>query len=164
MNDKTDKFDRLLIERSHEGDAEAGREFLRQVVSAITAGRFDSPVFDALAKRLSLFLDGGIPLERALGVESEKDKGGTPATYDPIELAAVDLLLREHANFTKEAAIRWIEDKLGADRSTVMRCRKMCDSRYNNAPCPLMEVLGHDDLLHLSGSLYRYIKRLPTVA
>jgi hypothetical protein len=77
-----------------------------------------------------------------------------------VELAAVDLLLRQCRNFTNEQAIVWIEDNFGADRSTVIRSRQMCDGRYNKeATSPLMEAYGCDDLLSLSGSLYRYVKR-----
>jgi hypothetical protein len=123
MNEETDQFERRLIERAESGNAEAGRAVLQQIISAITAGRFDSPVLPFLAKCLSMFLHDGVGLERALCVEDEPSKGGARRKYDTIELAAVDILLRRHRQFSSEDAIKWTAENIGADRKTVHRAR-----------------------------------------
>src|SRR5690349_11064039 len=97
MSDAEEQFERKLIRRAKKGDAEAGREILLEIALAIDAGRFQSPLFPFLADCLFLFANDHVPLERALCVEAEKNLGGAPRKYQEIELAAVDILLRDHA-------------------------------------------------------------------
>jgi hypothetical protein len=150
-DDGTEQFERALINAAKKGDDEAGRGVLNQIVSAVTAGRFNSPVFPYLAECLSLFLEDGVPLERALCVEVEGKDGRPP--YDAIELTAVYILLTEYGGKPVEQAIRWIMDAVGCSRDTVIRCRKHCRSRYNKSGVPLMEALSREDLLELSDRL-----------
>lgn len=150
-------FKSELIKRAQQGDAEAGREILKEIVLAIGANRFDPLLFPFLGECLGLFLQDGIPLDRALCVEAV-DQGGRPRKHDQLELAAVDILLRDHGGFSPEQAIIWIEEHVGVDRRTVQKARKVCDARYGKGPTPLMEALDLETLLHRSGSLR------PTVA
>src|SRR6476660_3024093 len=122
MDDPAEWFERELIKRARQGDAEAGREILHKIALAIDSGRFDSPLFPFLAERLVEFLQG-VPLEPALCVDN-KSIGGAPLKYQPNELAAVDLILRDHAGFSPDLATSWIEDQIGADRRAVQRLRK----------------------------------------
>src|SRR6476620_7270724 len=103
MDDPAEWFERELIKRALQGDAEAGREILHKIALAIDSGRFDSPLFPFLAERLFEFVRDGVPLERALRVKS-KSTGGAPLKYQPNELAAVDLILRDHAGFSPDLA------------------------------------------------------------
>ena len=145
----TEDFERALIERAQGDDAEAaeaGREILYSIALAIDAGRFDSLLFPFLADCLMQFAQDGKPLEQALWVVPNLNKGGTKRKYVGIELAAVDILLRKHVGLGKDAAIYWIEQKenIGASASTVRRARAKYD---------LMESFSRDDLLHFSDSL-----------
>ena len=139
----TDQFEKELIERARAGDEDAGREILYTLALAIDAGRFDSPLFPFLAECLLLFARDGVPLERALCVEKEPSRGGRPLEHDS-ELAAVDILLRKHGGFTPEQALDWIEQSIGASRSTVRRLR------VTYTP---MQALERNLLLRLTGSL-----------
>lgn len=136
------RFHLELIRRAKAGDAEAGREILQSIVHCIDAGKTDGPLFHFLAENLWLFLSDRIPLERALCVE-ESGAGGRPPTYDMMEVLAVDALLRR-CRFSKEDAIAWIQENIGADRTTVQRYRRAAtDSFYGQSD---------DDLLHMAGS------------
>jgi hypothetical protein len=160
MNDDTkadaneEWFKRQLIGRAENGEAEAGRQILRSIAVSIDAGQFDPILFPFLAKCLWLIIDGAPP-DKALCIEEEKSKGGTPRVYDPDELAAVDILLRDYAKpeFSPEQAIAWIEEHIGADRRMVQRLRAKYDARYNQEAPRLMEALDKETLLHRSGSL-----------
>jgi hypothetical protein len=145
---------RQLIRYAENGEAEAGRQILRSIAVAIDAGQFDPILFPFLAKCLWLIIDGAPP-DKALCIEEEKSRGGAPRAYDPDELAAVDILLRDHANpkLTPEQAIVWIGARIGADRRMVQRLRDKYDARYNGKVQRLMEALDKETLLHLSGSL-----------
>ena len=95
-----------------------------------------------------------MPLLDVLGLSSSGKPTGPPKKYIDEELMAVDLLLRDHLGLKKEAAIIWIEEKIGADRRHVQRLRKVFDSRdASESTHPLMEALSMDDLLHLAGSM-----------
>src|SRR5690242_12956668 len=152
MNDDpqtTERVKHALIAEAERGDAEAGRQILRSIALTIEQEQFDPILFPFLAKCLWLFIEGA-PIAKALCVEDEPNEGGAPPTYDGLELAAVDMLLRECANLGKEKAIEWIENHIGADRLTVYRSRKKW---------PLERTLICDDLLENSGSLRRFIER-----
>ena len=58
--------------------------------------------------------------------------GGRPRKYDDTEIAAVDLLLRDHCGLKAEEAIDWIAEEVGADRRYVQLRRKEYDARYND--------------------------------
>lgn len=154
----TDDYERESIARAGEGDAEAGRECLSLIMHAIDAQRFDSPLLPYLAECIQQYLSG-VRIDRAFNVEKE-NKGGRPAKYNPTEVAAVDILLRDHANFQPEQSIIWLIENIHPriDRRFVQRVRKEHDRRYNpNAAGPLMESCTRDLLLHLSGSLRKYV-------
>ena len=118
---------------------QAGREVLTSIVLAIDAGRFGYRPFPFLAECLWLYVSNGVPLARALCVEGDKSVGGAPLQYDPLELAAVDLLLRDHAGFSPAEAVAWIRENIGADRKAVATRRKASDTRYRPTTIPLME-------------------------
>jgi hypothetical protein len=138
------QFENELIARAVKGDSEAGREILRKIALTITSGNFDSPLFVFLADRLWGYLDGGYPLDQALCVK-KVHRGGRPAQYDPIELAAVDILLRKHCDgFVEKAASVWIKEHIKCDP------RPMEKRRQEYAP---MEKLDYEILLYRTGSL-----------
>ena len=165
-DDRNDWFKRQLIARAQRGDAEAGSEILREIALAIDAGGFDPILFPFHAECLWLFMQGA-PLDKALCVKAD-DRGGRPLKYDELALAAVDFLLRDHAKHSAEQANRWIEDRIGADRTIVQRARKahkpmeaariarikqqIEDTTSDNREKKAKEA-DRDLLLHLSGSL-----------
>lgn len=153
------EFHEELIRRASRGDAEAGKEILRTVALLIDAGQWTSPLFAFLADGLWEYTQHGIPLDRALCVEPESASGGRPQKYNPDELAAIDIILRDHAGYGPEEAVRWIAERIGADRRTVQRIRREYDRRYNkSAEGPLTESLSLDDLLQLSGNLRKNLE------
>ena len=79
-------FKSELIKRAQQGDAEAGREILKEIVLAIDANRFDPLLFPFLAECLGLFLQDGIQLDRALCVEAV-DQGGRPPKTRPARIS-----------------------------------------------------------------------------
>ena len=124
------------------------------VAAKIEARSFNTPLMDYLTESLRLFLDEQIPLDTALGVEATPNTGGRPRKYDDTEIAAVDLLLRDHCGLKAEEAIDWIAEEVGADRRYVQLRRKEYDARYNDFDAEnLMESRPLDDLLDLAGSL-----------
>ncbi len=137
------------LARAKRGDAEAGKEALKTAVTALDTKDFNSPVIQYLARCLWDYVGNDIPLERALNVEDEPNKGGRKLKYDPVELMAVDVLLRYHAGMTPEEAIAWIDNNIGADRRTVQRIR------VQYAP---MEEMDRDLLLHSTGSLRKNLE------
>ena len=117
-------------------------------------GHWISPLFPFLAECLWLYVEQGVPLARALCVEGDKSAGGAPLKYDPIELAAVDLLLRDHAGFSPAEAV--------AHRSGRTSALTVRPSQHGGRRLILVtgrpqahscESLSRDDLLRLSGSL-----------
>ncbi|HEX2237136.1 MAG TPA: hypothetical protein VHJ19_01980 [Gammaproteobacteria bacterium] len=149
----TEQFERELIARAKAGDADAGKKILLNIALKIDLGQFDSELFPYLADCIWDFAYHGIRLDRALNVEAE-NKGGRPPKYETLELAAVDILLRDYANFRPEAALTWICENIGVDRRHMQRVRSEHDQRYNkHTDKPLMESCERDFLLHLSGSL-----------
>jgi hypothetical protein len=151
-------FEQEIIRQADEGDSQAGRKALEIIASRIEIKQFDSPLFSYLAESIKEFLHEGISLDRALGVEDEPNKGGRPRKYDEVELAAVDLLLRNNAGFTPEEAVEWIEENVGADRRAIQRLRSAYDARYNKFGADkLMESRGQDDLLDMSGSMRKKV-------
>tara|TARA_Y100000593_G_scaffold86828_1_gene166311 strand:- start:618 stop:1115 length:498 start_codon:yes stop_codon:yes gene_type:complete len=154
MSENDNFYEKGLIQHADQGDSEAGRELLKIVASRIETREFDSPVFGHIASGIQAFLFEGVPLDRALGVESPPNKGGRPSKYDETELAAVDLLLRDHAHYAAEQAAEWIDEYIGADRRTVQRLRTAYDARYNKFGADkLMESLNRGDLIDLCGSM-----------
>ncbi len=147
----TEQHEKEMIERAQRGDAEAGRDALYSIALAIDAMQFDSLLLPYLSKCLLQFNEG-VPLERALNVEEIKT-GGRPFKYDDTQLAAIDILLRDYADYAPEESITWIVENIGADRRKIQRLRIEHDSRYNEFDAPLMESLSKDLLLHLSGSM-----------
>jgi hypothetical protein len=154
MSDHDLNYEKAVIEAANNGEDSYGREALEIIAERIERGLFDSPLFTYLATNLRAYLDQGVPLERALGVETELNPGGRPKKYNDTEIAAVDILLRYHADFSLEQANIWIEERIGADRRFVQKRRLEHDSTYNSSyASELMESLSLDDLLHLSGSM-----------
>ena len=154
MNETEDWFEQQVGLRANLGDDEAAREMLDIIASRIETKRFDSALFSELAKNLRLFLNDGIPLDVALGVFKEPNKGGRPPKYNQVEVAAVDLLLREYAKFRPEKAATWINKNIGVDRRTIQRIRTRHDGRYDKiSPKTWMESLDKELLLDLTGSM-----------
>ena len=159
------RFEQELIERAERGNAEAGRELLESAAVRIYAKDYDWPVFPYLANCLLNFVQHGIRLERALNVEA-KNLGGRPSEHDRAALAAVDILLRDHAQYKPEAALKWIMNNVdGVERRYLQKVRADYDSRYNKYTDRnerLMESLNRDLLLHLSGSLRQKVAEVLT--
>ncbi len=154
MSEHDLNHEKAIIEAANRGEDVCGREALLLIAERIERGSFDSPLFAYLATNLRAYLDQGVPLERALGVEPDLNPGGRPKKYNDTEIAAVDIILRYHANFSPEAANIWIEERIGADRRFVQKRRLEYDSTYNPSYAfELTESLSLDDLLHLSGSM-----------
>jgi len=137
------EFIQEMISRAKSGDAEAGRDALQALVHVLDNKEFNSPLVGYLAECLWDYVHHEVPIERALNVENGPQKGGRPA-YDPVELMAVDLLLRNFVALDKDAAEWWIKEHIGASERTMGRVRKIC------AP---MEDMDRDLLLHNAGSL-----------
>ena len=78
MNEIENWFEQEVSLRADLGDDKAAREMLHIIASRIETKRFDSALFSELAKNLRLFLNDGIPLDIALGVFKEPNKGGRP--------------------------------------------------------------------------------------
>jgi len=152
MNEK--KYIERLIEGADKGNNDDGVEALRSAALAIETGQFDSPFLPYLADCIMKYVELGVPLERAFNVEAEPSRGGKPAKYDKIEIAALDILLRKYAGKSPEEAVDWIDQHVGPDRRYVQRLRKEHDSTYNDTTSqPLMESLDRDILLHLVGAM-----------
>ena len=154
MNEIENWFEQEVSLRADLGDDKAAREMLHIIASRIETKRFDSALFSELAKNLRLFLNDGIPLDIALGVFKEPNKGGRPPKYNQVEVAAVDLLLREYAMFRPEKAATWINKNIGVDRRTVQRIRTRHDGRYDKSSSKTwMERYDKELLLDLTGSM-----------
>ena len=150
-----------LIERAESGDSVAAREVLDEIASDLLRKQLRPALRMYLTQNLLLFLDQGVPLMTALGLDAHQEKLGRPKKYVDEEIMAVDLLLRDHAGFAAESAARWIGNELGPDRRLVQRLRKLFDSRYAaDVLEPLMESRSRDDLLHLAGSMRKKVGEL----
>ena len=150
-----------LIERAESGDSVAAREVLDEIASDLIAKGLRPALMEYLAKNLLLHLDHDVPLLKALGLEAPPKPVGRPLKYDEVEVAAVDLLLRDHAGYRPEAAASWITSELGPDRRAVQRIRVRFDSRYaKEGDRSLMNGIKKDDLLYLSGSMREKVGRL----
>ena len=147
-------FEKETIKRAQQGDPDAALLALQMAVENIEAHLVDTPLLGYLAENLRLFLYEQIPIDTALGVEPVPKTGGRPRKYDRTEIAAVDLLLRDHAGYKTEEANVWISENIGPDRRYIQQRRKRYDARYNDYGAErLMEARSLDDLLDLSGSL-----------
>ena len=159
MRTKTDvAFELETIRRAEQGDSEAGRLALDMIACRLETAELDSPLFDYLASSIRAFLDEGIALGRALGVEEEKHRGGRPRKYEELEVAAVDLLLRDHASFKAEQAIDWLYKEFSIDRRTVQKIRKGYDSRRSSSEGDLMDAMDRELLLHNAGSIRKNLE------
>lgn len=139
----------LVIERANRGDAEAGRDLLRECSTGLMTGHLSPKLADYLSDCLWSFVQDGIPLERALNVETD-NVGGRPEEYDLFQVIATDVLLRRFAGMGKEAAAGWIEDEGGPKKRTVQTMRTEADLAK-------FESLDRDLLLHTAG---RYAQKL----
>jgi hypothetical protein len=153
-NEVSRAFEEETVKRAESGNQEAALFALELAIREIEHSYEKSKIIDYFVSKVRLFLDNGVSLERALGIHSNSKDGGRPKKYDPTEVAAVDLLLRDHAGFKPEQAIEWIEINVGADRRFVQLRRKEYDARYNDFGAKkLMESRPVDDLLELARSL-----------
>ena len=157
----SDVFLGELIIRANCGDHEAAREVLDEIATDLLVNRLRPQLAEYLGASLRLFLDGGVGIERSLGLEADPPKGGRPRKYAEIEVMAVDLLLRDHLGFRKEQAVEWIAAEIGADRKFTRGLRKEYDSRAcKGVGRQLMDGLSRDDLLYFSGSMREKVGRL----
>lgn len=148
-----EKHELELISRAKAGDAEAGRHILRRVTLLLDTKHLDSPLIPFLSECLREF-EEGVPIERALCVETDVSRGGRPRKYVPAEVAAVDILLRRECGLGLDESLSWIEASIGVGRKEAREYRKQYDANFNSgASEPLSEQLEIDDLLSLSGSL-----------
>jgi hypothetical protein len=139
----TERFEKELIERASQGDAEAGREILTNIALRIDQKDYDSPLFPYLAGCLWNYVHDGIPLDRALSVEAQNIGGRPP--HDHTALAAVDILLCDYSGYGRDGALAWIEEHIGVHKRTMRRIRRRSKSFYQN------KERDKEDLLHLSG-------------
>ena len=147
-------FEKETIRRAERGDRDAALLALQMAVEKIEARILDTPLLDYLTENLRLFLDEQIPIDTALGVEAVTNTGGRPRKYVRHEIAAADLLLRDHAGFKLEEANDWISENIGPNRRYIQERRKRYDARYNDYGAEkLMESRSMDYLLDLAGSL-----------
>lgn len=159
----SDVFLGELIIRANCGDHEAAREVLDEIATDLLVNRLRPQLAEYLGASLRLFLDGGVGIERSLGLEADPPKGGRPRKFEEIQIMAVDLLLRDHLGFRKEQAVEWIAAEIGADRKFTRGSRKEYDSRASKtAGRPLMDGLSRDDLLYFSGKMREKVERLFT--
>ena len=156
MNDDTKAFESELIRRTESGDAEAGREILRSLISHIDHRQWESSLFPYLSTCLSQYIDEGVAIERAVGLEDDA-KGGRPAKYNSMELMAVDALLRFHADYGLEEAATWMNEHIligssdsGPDRSTIQKLRRDFRPGLDAAEEGLLK---RDTLIVMAGSL-----------
>ena len=156
------KFEQETIRRAEQGDSEAGRLALDMVAGRLDRRELDSPLFDYCASSIRAYLDEGISLDRAFGVQEKIQRGERPRKHAELEIAAVDLLLRDHANFKTEKALEWIDEQFLIDRRTVQRIRIKYDSRYSGLEDAqedgLMETMDMDLLLHNAGSMRKNLE------
>jgi hypothetical protein len=163
----SEDYEREVIAHARKRDEDGepgGRECLRLIMHAIDARRFDSPLFPYLADCIHQYLLG-FPIEEAFNVVPPTNKGGKSENYDSTEIAALDILLRDYEHLGPERSISWMQKHIdqSIDRRRVQRVRKKYDKRYNpDADCPLMESCTRDLLLHLSGSLRKYVGQFPS--
>ena len=111
-NEVSRAFEEKTIRRAESGDQEAALFALELAIIEIEHSCEKSKTTDYFVSKVRLFLDDGVSLERALGIHSNSKDGGRPTKYGPTEVAAVDLLLGDHAGFKPEQAIKWIEDNV----------------------------------------------------
>ena len=157
----SDVFLGELIIRANCGDHKAAREVLDEIATDLLVNRLRPQLAEYLGASLRLFLDGGVGIERSLGLEADPPKSGRPRKYAEIEVMAVDLLLRDHLGLRKEQAVEWITAEIGADRKFTRELRKEYDSRASkDVGRPLMDGLSRDDLLYFSGSMREKVGRL----
>jgi hypothetical protein len=156
MAEITTAYEHALLDRAQAGDAEAAREILSLLITRIDQGQWQSPLFAYLAECLVLHVHDGIGIERALGLESETPLG-RPPTYEPIELMAIDALLRFHADYGLEAASAWMQEHIRVGRSTAGPDRNTIQSlRRTHRPgldAARSGRIDRDTLIELTGSL-----------
>ena len=104
-----------LVMRANSGDHEAAREVLYEIATDLLVSRL-RPQLEYLGASLRLFLDGGVGIERSLGLKADPPKGGRPRKYAEIEVMAVTCCFGDHLGFRKEQAVEWIAAEIGADR------------------------------------------------
>ena len=143
-----------LIKLAEAGNVEAARDVLEEFCEAVEMDAAPHPeILQYVARAFRGILES-VPLDRALGLEDDVNPGGTPKRYDDLELAAADILLRDHAGLKPGKAHQWLELNTQISKSQIGRIRREFDSRYNrHTDAPLMESISREDLLRLSGKL-----------
>ena len=110
---------------------------------------------------LTAALDHGLSLDTALGLDTKPSAGGRPRKYDSLEVAAADLILRDHCGFRPEQASVWVSSEVGMDRTQLQRLRRTFDNRYTDAAIEAApQNLILEDLLHTAGSLSAKLVRV----
>ena len=126
---------RDLISRANKGDASAGAELLRCVRAGIDARMIAAaaPEYELalkyLAAALTIYLDGGVKIERALGVEEIGSPGRPADAGNPLktQYAALMLLMMRRRRCSADAAQNRIlevferEDPAAGSRSPISK-------------------------------------------
>ncbi len=158
MNFNIEDFEAETLRRANAGEVDAAREALRIVRRKLDTEAPRDPVIEYLLSNLSSYLDEGIPLDKALGLERQPRKTGRKPKIDPLELGSADIILRQYCGYSPETACMWLEKTTGADRRTVQRNRKTYDASYANRDTgPLSESLDLELLLYNAGSLRKNV-------
>jgi len=105
-------FVKHLIERAENGDAAAGAELLRYVRSGIDARLIvaTAPEYEVLlpylANALTAYVDSGVKIERALGVEEIRPSGQPTGANNPlkVQFAALMLLMMRRLGCSADTA------------------------------------------------------------
>ena len=137
--------------RAEEGGKEgvdAALELLRSAISELEP--LETPALTWLRDKLHQIVFDGIHAERALCLESDK-KIGRPPKCDRYQLIAVDILLRDYANFSQKEAAEIIEDRFDINPRTLRDYRTELDSRFNKDLVGGMEKSSHRILISSAG-------------
>ena len=148
-------FEQETIRRAERGETAAARRALHLLRDRLEGpAALGDQVMGYARDCLDAVLDHGINIEKAFGLDADPGVGGRPRKYDALEVAATDLVLRDHCGYSPEQACLWIQSEIGMDRSQLQRLRKTFDQRYTAekiAAAP--QNLDLEDLLHTAGSL-----------
>ena len=156
------KFEQQTLERAERGETSAALRALHLLRDRLEgpAARGDE-VMRYARDCLDKVLDHDIGIEKAFGLDADPSAGGRPRKYDSLEVAAADLILRDHCGFKPEQACAWVSSEIGMDRAQLQRLRRTFDNRYTDAAIEAApQNLSLEDLLHTAGSLSAKLVRV----
>ena len=148
-------FEQETIRRAERGETAAARRALHLLRDRLEGPAASGDEVMCYARDcLNKVLDDDIGIEKAFGLDADPSAGGRPRKYDSLEVAAADLILRDHCGFRPEQACVWVSSEIGMDRAQLQRLRRTFDNRYTDAAIEAApQNLSLEDLLHTAGSL-----------